>query len=285
MNISNVVYPYPVLSDYNTDYINSKFDVDYQLISKGFQTQSVLVEFKLKNKTIEEMIARGDLSYVLHIECPRTSYRKLIKLKKDKVRTEVNIDDTIMRGILEISGFIVSNYNIDEYCNSDINPEIYGDFYTIKYIEEGSIIAATLTQVIDIKTNKNEFQQISSIIKVGWSNERLMTVDMDGEIIIVKMPRAEYEQYVTLSNKSCPDVVMTSTILPALVYVLDAMGEGRVDEELLWHKTIQKKLEIKNIGVDDINESHSSLELAQLILESPIERALKQLEEEIDRVD
>ena len=283
MNINNNIYPYPVLSDYNTDYINSSFEVDYTIRDRGFQTKDLLAEFKLENVEIAQMIREGRLAYGLHVECPMTSYRKLLKLNDNETKITINIDTDKMRNKLEVSGFIVSNEEIGEYSNKDINHEIYGENYIIKNIEQGSIIAATLTQSVDIETDDNDFEQISSIINVGESTEDLMSVDMDGDIIIVKIPKEEYKLYVKLSGTDFSDIIMTSTILPSLVYILDMMKDGRGDTDLVWYKTIEKKLSIKDIDVMDINESHSGLELAQMILESPLERALNKIDQEIER--
>lgn len=274
------LYPYPVLSSFSEDYINSIFDVNYTIREKGFKTQILVANFILDDKVIEELILEDKASMILHVECPRTTLRKAYRLEKHQRNIEIIIDDKIMMQRLDVTGIVVLNQDMNTYKNNNINPLFFGENYEIKNLDKGNIIAVSLTQEVDLPYNEDDFENVSSVIKVGLSKDDLMIVEMDGDIIIIKLPEEQYNQYYRLSDTEYSNIVMTSTILPSLIYILDRMSskENPIDTELIWYKVIEGKLKIKEIMVDDINETYSSIELAQMILEDPLERALGDLE-------
>ncbi len=277
---SDYLYPYPVLNDFSEDYIRSTFGVNYHIKEKGFKTKIVVANFILVDEVIEGMISENKASMVLHLECPRTSYRKVFKLAKEQNTTEIIIDDQIMKHKLEMTGIIVVNQEIKVYKNDNINPDYYGDNYEIRNLDRGNIIAISLTQEIDIPASDDDFERVSSVINVGLSKDEYMSVDMDGDIIIIKLPEKQYNQYYTLSGTEYSSIVMTSTIFPSLIHVLDRMSskDNLVDPELTWYQVVEKKLKTKGIMIEDINEVHSSVKLAQMLLEDPLERALGELQ-------
>ncbi len=286
MNINSLYFPYPVLSNENTDYLGSLFEVDYEIIEKGFNSQSIQVKFILDNLEIEDMISKGQASMMVHIECSVTSFRKIYRLDKSEREIEIRIDSDKMRNKVEISSFIILNEDMKEYRNQSINKLIYGENYVARNLERGNILAAVYTQDLHIDVETDDFEKISSIIRVGESRDKFLEVDLDGEIILVKMPKKQHDQYVKFSGGIYSDIIMTSTILPALVYVLDMLGDGRnlgAYADLTWYKVIESKLALKDINIEDINDSHSSLKLAQMILESPLERALDSIQTEVER--
>ena len=274
------LYPYPVLSSFSEDYINSIFDVNYTIREKGFKTQILVANFILDDKVIEELILEDKASMILHVECPRTTLRKAYRLEKHQRNIEIIIDDKIMMQRLDVTGIVVLNQDMNTYKNNNINPLFFGENYEIKNLDKGNIIAVSLTQEVDLPYNEDDFENVSSVIKVGLSKDDLMIVEMDGDIIIIKLPEEQYNQYYRLSDTEYSNIVMTSSILPSLMYILDRMSskENPIDTELIWYKVIEGKLKIKEIMVDDINETYSSIELAQMILEDPLERALGDLE-------
>lgn len=277
---SNYLYPYPVLNDFSEDYVSSTFSVNYHVKEKGFRTKIIVADFVLEDEVIERMIPENKASMILHLECPRTSYRKVFKLAKEQNTIEIIVDDQKMKHKLEMTGIIVINREIKVYKNNNINPDYYGNNYEIKNLDRGNIIAISLTQEIDIPTNDDDFERVSSIINVGLSKDEYMSVEMDGDIIIIKLPEKQYKQYCILSGTEYSSIVMTSTIFPSLIHVLDRMSskENPVDPELTWYQVVEKKLKTKEIMIEDINEAYSSVKLAQMILEDPLERALGKLQ-------
>ena len=105
-----------------------------------------------------------------------------------------------------------------------------------------------------------------------------MIVDPDGEIIYVYLPETLYEQYIRY--QSVPDIALSIVILPALIQVLSYMvlNRGNDIDEQKWYMVIEKKIRSLDKDINDLfNEKISPLELAQMILENPVERSFNEI--------
>ena len=80
MNIEYRLYPYPVLTYFSDDYVNSSFTSNLKVGRKGDE-----IIFHLTANTDDEkllkLIEEEYAEFVFHIECPSTSYRTIIKSK------------------------------------------------------------------------------------------------------------------------------------------------------------------------------------------------------------
>lgn len=85
MDIRNRLYPYPVLSLYTDDYTDSSFIMDLQ-VEKGIREICFSITLTLLNSEIQHLIRIGAAEYVIHIECPYTAYRTVIKTSEPKVK-------------------------------------------------------------------------------------------------------------------------------------------------------------------------------------------------------
>lgn len=226
MIIGKGLYPCPVLSDFNDDYIESSFTIEYNVSKVGFKTNLINIEIKLKDETIERMIEEEKAVLAIHLECSRTSHRKLFELNKEGKNLQIPVDSKQIVDRVELSGIIIAKENIDIYTNPNINKKYYGENYVVRNLGQGDLIGATVTQILDIPMKSNDFESISSIIKVGFSNDDLMSVDYDDDVIIIKLPKTEYKRYCKLSKTVYSTIIMTSTVLPSLVYVLDMISDG-----------------------------------------------------------
>lgn len=278
---SNYMYPYPILTSFNDDYKDSYFDVEYHLKEIGMESKKIIANFILKNDKIEQFIKEDKARIILHLECPITSYRTIIECPREGKEVSFFVNNKLMKDSLELTSLIVANKEISRYENDSINKDIYGKSYQINNLEKGSLLGASITQIIKLTSDKDDFERISSIINVGIYKDDYMSVDTDQDIILVKLPEKLYKQYNKFSDGKLSDIIMSATILPSLIYVLDIMGseEHQIDSELIWFKVIRDKLLTKNIEIEDINKGYPSYTLAQMILENPLERAFENLEE------
>lgn len=279
MKIGSDFYPYPVLTDYGDDYVDSSFEVDYSIKTKAFETKILDVKVSLVNRELEELVEEGIAGIYLHLECPQTSYRKAIRL--EDYTYEIAIDRDHMIKQLEVNCILVLDEDFYAYSNTSFNKLYYDEDYFVRNLTKGSILATTLTQIIDIPYEGENLENISSIIRVGQSEEDFMNVEMSDNTILVKIPKKQYELYFRYSNTIYQDLIMTSTILPALIYVIEKMPNFE-DRELNWFKVINSKFESKNIDIASGNTGYTSLELAQMLLEDPLERAFENLDRNVE---
>lgn len=284
MKNTNILFPYPVISEMNNDYLDSVFISDHTIIEKGFNSRNLKVNFTIIDEIIENMIERDYLKIVLHVECRRTTFRKSF-IVKDKT-IEIPIDLENMANIVRVSGLLVANKDIEEYKNKNINKDYFGEDYIIKDLKKGSILGVTKYQEIKIDKIKDLFEDIPSIIKVGSTKKTFMEVNTDSETIILKLPEKDYKNYLILGRTSYSNIILSAVILPALVYILDSISRNEIediDKTLNWYQVIENKLSQKDIEIEDINRKHTSLEIAQMILESPLERGLENIKRILER--
>lgn len=287
MRIGNELFSYPILSDFNEDYISSKFEVKYSIHTRNFQTQILKIDILLEDKIIESYLNKNIAQLIIHIECSTTSYRKAYKLNGFDRSFEILIDEDYMRDSIDVNVLIVLNQHLDTYFNPNINKKYFGPNYQVNSLEKGNVLAATKTEIIELPDDNHDFENISSVINVGLSKHHNMRVNIDSDIILIELPKKEYENYYLLSQTGYADIVMTSTIMPCLIYILDKMSNTNdpIDNGLIWFKVIEKKIESADISISDINTKISSVELAQMILENPLTRALDTMKKAVENYE
>ena len=82
MDIRSKLYPYPVLSSANDDYTGSSFTFTPN-ISKG--PREVVFDFalNLQDSMLQQLIGEGQAEFVIHIECPYTAFREIIRCSSE----------------------------------------------------------------------------------------------------------------------------------------------------------------------------------------------------------
>lgn len=275
MRISDSIYPYPVLSIDDDDYIqNSEFDVEFTSIAATpFKNAIVKCRFILHDRNLERLISLGKAGLYLRVENNLTAYRKLYSLEPGKDTFELEIDPKYMRQKVEVTGLLLAKQNITDFISDTINADLYGK----DYLNTGDPLAVAFTTNV-VVNDEDSFKSVSSIMKVAKSKKEYMVVDPDGEIIYVYLPETLYEQYIRY--QSVPDIALSIVILPALIQVLSYMvlNRGNDIDEQKWYMVIEKKIRSLDKDINDLfNEKISPLELAQMILENPVERSFNEI--------
>lgn len=170
MEIKNRLYPHPVLRENNDDYINSSFEMDLSY-ERDIKRLKLNISFKLNNKTLEKMILDEKAQYVIHIECPKTSYRKIITTT-EKILSE-NLKDENILGKIQVTSFIVVKENILDYENESFNSDYFGMKFNL---EKGTILAIGDSYKIDVDKEKESLGNVPSIFTIC----KKMTTDETG---------------------------------------------------------------------------------------------------------
>lgn len=283
MRILNSLYPYPVLSINDDDYVEgSIFDISYNLIpATPFKKAKLTSTFHLVDSKLEYLVEMGQAEMFLHVESSRAAYRKMHKVENNYF--ELEIDPEYMRTSVEVTGLLLTTQPIMNFESPSVNSELYGVDYHFPDLEIGDPLAVSFTTEIEIE-EVDDFAQVSSIIKVARTKEKLMKVDYDQDTIFVYLPEQQYQNYLRYPSMF-GEVMLTSIIQPTLIYVLDAIsrnqGEGMQDRK--WYAVIEKKLEMMEYSMNQLfTEEVTSIMLAQEILKNPLERMFIELEGVID---
>lgn len=278
MDIRHRLYPYPVLSDNTSDYVNSSFSMDLQ-VSQGMREICFHISLNLLNEEIEKLIINGMAEYVLHIECPYTSYRTVIKTDESEMKK--CISENKLNGKVSICAFIIAKEDILQYHNRSFNKD-YGDMCFS--VNRGNIIAIGGQANIEITKDVEELSKIPSIFTICRCAEDIndsMKIDITGEKIAITLCKRSFENYkMLISLPSMIPVMHSMLIVPTLIYTFETLKkEGSSEfEELRWFKSIERTLRKNGAILDEkLLDSVPSYELAQKSLDLPVDRALDAL--------
>lgn len=248
------LYPYPVLSgssdDYKSgfftfrvartlDYKDVKYDVTFLLECRGLVEK--IVDTETGGKHPAEIL--------LHIECPRTSFRKFyttdeLKLQQveelkditgtaefnftgDRVNTahlSVKIPQSKLSGNVSVCAFIVAAHDITDYWSDDFNDDYAG----LKFdISRGSILAVGGQYVLPEVKNTEDLAKIPSIFTVcGPAGDSPgLSVNMNGERIAVHLPDSDaFQSYkMMVSSLDFIQIFHAAIIFPALMSVFEEL--------------------------------------------------------------
>lgn len=278
MDIRHRLYPYPVLSSMTDDYIKSKFSVDLN-VTKGIREICFSINFQLENAEIEQLINDGLAEYVVHIECPYTSFRTV--LKTDEETISVDIPEHKLNGKVTVCTFIVAKKDIIDYHNSLFNEDYEDEKFTLY---RGNVVAVGGQVNIEITKEIEELSKIPSIFTICRCAEDVddcMKVDITGEKIAITLCNTSFGNYKMLSDMpTMLPVLHSMLIVPALIYTFETLKkEGIGDfEDLRWFKSIKRTLRKNDIIFnEELLDNVPSYELAQKSLDLPIDRALNML--------
>lgn len=273
----NKGFPYPVLSPYSDDYIDSSFDVSVNAKIEGYDL-SIEFEASLKDDLLNKLIANGQAIIVYHIECSNTGFRTIIKTKEPKHNYTVPFK--VLRDLIEINSFVVATADVLDYHNTHFNPD-YGD--ASFQITCGCVLALAKEvdtripkKLTDLKEDDDPF-----VVIVPSKEEGLKTVSVDLEspkirIVVPEMAAAKYKALQQTSELR--PILISMYILPALfqgLQRLHLLDDYELDDytKYLWVQSLEDALKQGfNLSLESLRHKDTSelFILAQKMLESPL---------------
>lgn len=275
MKNNNKTFPYPVLTKNNDDILESYLNFKYIPIESKNLKCSVKIE--LKNETLEKLIEEKKAIFIIHVECSKTRYRKIIKSFEYDFEFEIN--NKLLLNKVEISSMIISTENLD-YKNSLFNEDFIGDSY---FIDKNKILAYDDDIIIDIERNTDSLENFPSIFAIVLNNDDDKKIGMDldlaGNKIKIILNHENYEMYKILREDQRLEQVLASMfIIPSLVNVLTDFENLEESSNLNWYHSINSRL--KELGITNAEEvSKGALKFSQLILGNTFKNSLETLKE------
>ena len=280
MEIKYKLYPYPVLWDKNDDYKKpSKFSVEVEP-KEDFKNIKLKINFLLKDKEIEKLIKENKAEYVVHIEGSSTYFREIISTKEREISYVLKDRDIL--GRLQVNFFILARQDIKNYKNDNFNEDYSSETFNLK---KGNIIAIADGYRFDIEKNDDELGKISSIFSICKKEtveQTGMTIDMGYEKIRIGLNITDYVNYSQLSqNPNKVESVNSVIIFPALIYIFEQLKKDFNETDYTEYKWFRALENIFKKNGEDLNkgllENEISIDLAQRVLNYPIERAFNSL--------
>lgn len=270
--------PYPILLASGDDYVGASFhsDVSIQPVSDKYVIDCT---FTLDEPTLQHLIANGSAEFVTHIECPRTSFRTIIRTQ-DPLK-QVVIPSDAVSGFLEVCTYIVCTSPVSGFSS----PKFHPDYTQLTFdLETGSIlgIAESCRVELDDEDTNESSPSIVRIARAQPTQVDDMTVNTDSEYIYITLAPELYDRYHRTSKGFLSEAVATSIVLPALMMALLRLRENE-DQDVLWARILRDWCRANSVEVNELDitsiEGQSVLSVAQRMLENPLGRALASIEE------
>ena len=276
MDIRHKLYPYPVLSEMTDDYVDSYFRFEDVKAERGIREIILKIKLNLSNIEIQRLIDEEKAEYVVHIECSSTCYRKIVRSSEADIKK--SIPENELNGRVSVCAFIVAKSEINAYSNSNFNE----DYESITFdMHRGNMLAIGGQIDVDVTKEVEEMTKIPSIFTIcrcAEDTDDSMKIDVYGEKIAITLSNLSFQNYKVLANMpSMLPVFHSMIIIPALIYALDTLKKDGIEpfEELRWLKSIRRSLKQYECELSaDILDTIPSYELAQKLIDCPIDKAL-----------
>ena len=280
MQLRSKYYTYPVITEDADFYIDSSFTSDVDQDIDGYNIVLIL-RYELKNPGLEELMKAGKVKVAHHIECLQTCYRKLILTEENEHRFVIR--DGEVNGKVQVCSFLVAMEDIPHYSNELFSQDYKGFNFNI---EHGCVMA--VGSQIDLRINKikDDLANTSSIFSIIPNYDETVTniiVDISGNKIVISVPEKSFAIYSNMSATMDIQPIMHSMlIIPALTYALTELKESKDElynyEDYRWSRSLRKACEQINISFEEsIIENIKPFDLAQILLDSPIPKAMDYL--------
>lgn len=288
MHIKAKLYPYPVLADFNDDYVDSSFNI---LISIQNLQSKIVCNFlpNLNNEDIYNLINNKLAKFVIHIESSLTSYRQLEEIPLEGKEVEISADK--LDGLITFCPFIIATEDIKNYSNSKFN-KIY-DGITFD-LEKCSIIAVGKEAQIRLEKEDDDLASVPSIFAVTEIKDKdknEIIIDINGNKINIQLPSDTFLEFkIAMNNPKSMAIIHSMVIIPALMKCFDDMKSKPEDlylyENRRWFRALKKALKNINVEISEDNIlSINSFEVSQKLMENTTNRAILSINEIAHRGD
>lgn len=259
-------FPHPVLNPLTDDFKNSRFDGAIVEYKENDDEIVFLIEYKLKNNTLRNLIGMEKACFNAHFECASTMKRiafsfsesdlKMISDNGNEVtlQGEIKIPSRYLNKKVDVNFFILSSENMDDYKNDEVHEDFLGESFKI---QKGDILAFGITQTIHIE--KEPIASSNSIFKISKAidDKTSVSIDLSGDQIEITVPESSYDKIgrLTKFGDNYNKVLVSMLYFPALIdalfniyFIKDDPYELAQYESLDWFRTLEKKF--KNLGFD-----------------------------------
>lgn len=278
MSLHNRVFPYPVLRVKNSDYIDTNYISEINLVDR---TTNIVVECRTKidNPALKQLLEEEKIGFAYRIECPKTYYREIKKTSDETIK--FRLDNNNLLDKVSIESLIIAKEDIKDFSSQDFHPDFQGFEFDFSV---GNILG--VGKSIEFKSDKNindlySVDSIFSVVRRDADQEDGMRVGINsGGKIQVSLPKTEYNRYALLvKNPKYKSILNTMIVLPALIWAFENIKLSEefyeTNKDARWLKSINIVLKDSNLALtpESIDRS-SSFEMAQNLLGMPLYRSL-----------
>lgn len=280
MRIKNRLTPYPILDNFGDDYVDSSFNVEYEVNTQFTEVYGKL-KFNLDNDEINKLISEKKAVYSVHIESPSTCYREVIS--SDETEIEFKLNSSAVSKVIEIRTFVVLTEPVKGFTSNKFHPDYQGQTFDLF---PHQIIAIGTAKNYDVKKDDRDLDSLPSIIRIVKLEDKKkgsISVNTDNdEYVIVGLSKDVFDLYARLGKSAFKATSFSMVLLPALMIVMQRMCNGKDDEavnSMHWYKVIETLLDNNGFNIENLSiDNDSLLTVCQSIFADPIARGFRELE-------
>jgi hypothetical protein len=280
MRVNDGCYPHPVLG-HSIDGQEDVTGVMFQAaVDPRFDQTAVFFDVRIdcSSSTLRRLIAERKAEYVIHVECGQTFCRHVERFATQHHSFVIAKD--LLNGTVEVVPLVVAKEPIENYTIEGAHSDFSGILFSIA---EGDFLAIGDAFTIDADITFDALQRVSSIMEVQVGNQadgEPLSVDFNFDKIIIRLSQADFRRFqLSQSNIALQEVAVCMLSLPVLTEAVRLVRDDsdQFSGNLRWHKILSAKIE--EFGA---SKGMDPLEIAQRILESPLQRAFSMLAQQLE---
>jgi hypothetical protein len=279
MEIKERLYPYPVLSWYSDDYIDTIFQPSFE-ITGNKKFYKIILTYKTSSKSINNLIKEKKAVYALHLECTSTRFRSIYKFDDDTYEIDIPVGD--LDDKVQATRVIIADDEIINYSS----PEFHEDFSGRSFnLNKGDIIAVGSPLTFFADKKDDELAKLPSIFSIKKNpDEAAPSIDIKifNEKIIVYLNSNVHDKFSILNlDQLLRTTLISSIYVPALIYTLEKLTKimNHEDyEEFRWYRVLAKRLKELNFDITKL-DSENSVVVANALIDDPLSNSLNDLKE------
>ena len=268
----------PILCEQDNDYVDGFFTASFDLLEA-----SLSVSLQLEEPAIERRIAAGEAAYLVHVECPLTSYRKKYLLGS-KNRTTIPLPLADLGGDVEVSTYIVAAQEIEGFTSDGLNADYAGLSLTYP---KGSLLAIGPIDTLEIQHGGSGAQTPPEI---PAGDKKTCWVDPPSDTIKIHVtPRirkfyADHAAQKALTNQLLVLPAATETLMA--VAIANDHGDEDWYSDATWYKIFDETLRRSGLAMTELTmkpgKKGTAAQVAQMLFRQPLPRAIDALSELVD---
>lgn len=271
MKLSLRSFPHPVVGN-RDDVPGVAFQATTEMTT---DSEYAYVDTKVtcSSSTINKLVQEGNASFVVHVECGNTLFRKAYPFRQSEARFQISLQ--LLSEDVEVNVFAQADKDVPAYkvdkAHADYDTSTFG-------VERGDILAVAEGRVFTIESDFDSIRRIGSIMQITESHsddEHPIKLNLLTDKLMVILSKKDFAQYKRLAHsESFVGPLSTIIVLPALMAALQHVRDEYADEEAResaprWVRLLYRRVEAMQLKFDSDN-----LELSQQLLDLPVRRAL-----------
>lgn len=272
MQLSNFVFPHPVLSKY-TDDIAGSIDCEQSIIEET-EDYSVSFNYEMENEELLSMLKAGKAANICEVQCSATMYRQIHSTAEDEI--EFKIPRKHVRGRVELECFLISREKISEYNVKNCHPDYVGYSFDI---DEGDLLGYYGKFSFNADIRYQKLKAVSSFLEVVPDDVENAEFILEEPKIIVKLPKKDFEKYAQShigKNEEFSPIFHSSIVFSALLHALHNIKDHF---ERTWAEVIKIRMkdeeELNELSLEDKSDIPR---IAQQLLGKPVSRLIEGLD-------